>query len=72
MPERQSDGMGNRNWIFGYLKSAEELVFKANSTRFFGIFDDFSKFHSTFSTLHFEKSSNSYGKNLAKNEEKPC
>ena len=44
--------------------------FKASWTRLFFIFailDAFSKFHSTFGALHFEKSSN-----MAKNEEKPC
>ena len=56
---------------FGYPDESAEKWVKDKSNKafhhFFAIYNDISKFHSTFSVLHFEKSSN-----LAKNEEKPC
>ena len=42
-----------------------------NFCQIFGIFDEFSKFHSVFRALHFEKSSN-MGTILAKHEGTPC
>ena len=52
---------------YGFKEIMAFLKFLPNSCQFFAIFDDFSKFSSTFGALQFEKSSN-----IAKNEEKPC
>ena len=45
--------MWKRNKIFRY-----PYIFSGGTCKMVGIFDDFSKFHSAFSTLHFEKSLN--------------
>ena len=55
-----SGGTGTRKPMFGNTESDEVCI---EGT----IFGDFSKFHSIFGALHFEKSST-----FAKNEEKPC
>ena len=58
------DGSGTRNRIFGYLEPVGKWGWgKLNKAflffpQIFGIFDDISKFHSTFGLLHFEKSPN--------------
>ena len=74
------DGSGTRNWIFGYLELDSrkmgvrqvEQGFSSFNCKYFGILYNFSKFHSSFSALFFEKSSNANAKSLVKNEEKPC
>ena len=53
--------------VFGYYPKQDFWISVGGFSSFFAIFDDFSKFCSAFSTLHFEKSSN-----LAKKVEKPC
>ena len=55
-----SGGTGTRKPMFGNTESDEVCI---EGT----IFGDFSKFHSIFGALHFEKSPT-----FAKNEEKPC
>ena len=62
---------GTRNQPKNGFKRQVKQGYSSFSSKFFGIFDDFSKFYSIFGTLYFE-SSNKYGKNSAKNEEKPC
>ena len=52
---------GIRNLIFGYLGISWNMSWRLVETGFsscFAKFDDFSKFHSTLSMFHFEKSSN--------------
>ena len=61
-PVWHSDRIGTRNPIFGNLESAKNWVEQDFSSFFseliiFTRFDDFPKFHSAYSELHFEKSS---------------
>ena len=72
-----SDGSGTQNpgfrvlevmpWRNVFFKGKLNKAFLHFFCQIFGIFNDFTKFCSTFGALHFEKSSN-----MAKNEEKPC
>ena len=49
---------GTQNLIFGYLESAKKWAKGELNKAFWQIFDDYTKFHNTFSAFHFKKASN--------------